>query len=134
MKREISHKEKNWARMWDAWKNNKLKEPIEQLCSYDTMMHLHGHYEYFESFENDEELEREFNIVYCNLPTVFADNLEEAYRIYMANRDNIRSGKVDSVEEENIFLKVDEFYYNFGERHIYSNLLDYALVIDRYIK
>ena len=134
MKREISHKEKNWGRMWEAWKNKKLKEPIDQLCSYDTLMHLHGHYHYFESFENDEELRNEFEILYNELPTMFADNLEEAYRIYMQNRDKLHDKEVSSFEIEEIFVKVDEFYYNFGERHIYSKLLDFALGIDRYIK
>ena len=39
------------------------------------------------------------------------ENLESAYKIYNDNKDIINSGKLDEVELEDMFMEVDEKYY-----------------------
>lgn len=133
-KKILNLRQQRWMFMWNEWLKDNLCEPLEQLCTYDNEMTSHGHLHFFESFENDDNLNYFLNILYEELPEKISENLKKAYLIYKKYKSEIKNGvEYLPLEEENIFLEVDEFYYN-NELLIYDNFIDYVISIESYLK
>lgn len=132
--KQLNLRQQKWIVMWNEWLNDNLCEPLEQLCTYDNEMTAHGHLHFFESFEDKEKLNSYLNVLYDELPKDFSKNLKKAYLIYQKYNKALASGKTYMpIEEENLFLEVDEFYYN-NELLVYDNFIDYVVSIESYIK
>lgn len=110
MRRMESYTYKKWNKMWRLWKAHRLDSPLEELVTYDNYM-AHGHFKFFEALKNDVNIKRYMFVLKQYLSKEIYDNLELAYKIYNDNKIMIHSKKIDNLELENIFMEVDEKYY-----------------------
>ena len=110
MRKMESYTYKKWNKMWRLWKLHRLDTPLEELVTYDNCM-THGHLEFFKTLKNDINIIRYMLVLKKFLSKEVYENLESAYKIYNDNKDIINSGKLDEVELEDMFMEVDEKYY-----------------------
>ena len=110
MRRMESYTYKKWNKMWGLWKSHRLDSPLEELVTYDNYM-AHGHFEFFEALKNDVNIKRYMYVLKQYLSKEVYENLELAYKIYSDNKKIIHNKKIDNLELENIFMEVDEKYY-----------------------
>ena len=92
------------------WKRKKLKTPFDELLTYDNYM-SHGHLYYFMSFKNNNLIKKHMDILMEFLPNELFKNLEEAYNVYFKYIKDNENKKMNKIEVEKIFMKVDEYYY-----------------------
>lgn len=71
----------------------------------------HGHYYFFNALKNEINIKRYMFVLKEFLSKDVYENLENAYKIYVENLSIIKSGKLDEVGLENLFMEVDEKYY-----------------------
>ena len=102
---------KRWKKMWRLWKYHKLDSPLEELVTYDNYM-THGHLCYFQHLKDDATIKRHMFVLKDFLSREFYENLEKAYKIYVDNKSKISSKKVSEFELEEMFMEVDEWYYD----------------------
>lgn len=101
---------KKWNKMWRLWKLHRLDSPLEELLTYDNCM-AHGHLEFFKTLKIDINILRYMFVLKEFLSKEVFENLESAYKIYKDNIEKINSGKLDKLELEDLFIEVDEKYY-----------------------
>ena len=101
---------KKWNKMWRLWKLHRLDSPLEELVTYDNYM-AHGHLKFFKTLKTDINILRYMFVLKEFLSTEVYENLQSAYKIYNDNKEIIYSGKLDEFELEELFLEVDEKYY-----------------------
>ena len=111
MRKMESYTYMRWKKMWRLWKRHKLDSPLEELVTYDNYM-AHGHLCYFEHLKDNSLIERHMFILKDFLTVDFYKNLEKAYKIYIDNKSEIVSKKYSEFELEDIFMEVDDWYYN----------------------
>ena len=110
MRKMESYTYKKWNKMWRLWKFHKLHSPLEELVTYDNYM-AHGHVYFFNALKNEINIKRYMFVLKEFLSKEVYENLETAYKIYVENLSLIKSGQLDDVELENMFMEVDEKYY-----------------------
>jgi len=110
MRKMESYTYMRWKKMWRLWKRCKLDSPLEELVTYDNYM-AHGHYYFFNALKNEINIKRYMFVLKEFLSKDVYENLENAYKIYVENLSIIKSGKLDEVGLENLFMEVDEKYY-----------------------
>lgn len=110
MRKMESYTYKKWNKMWRLWKLHRLHSPLEELVTYDNYM-AHGHYYFFNALKNEINIKRYMFVLKEFLSKDVYENLENAYKIYVENLSIIKSGKLDEVGLENLFMEVDEKYY-----------------------
>ena len=110
MRKMESYTYMRWKKMWRLWKRHKLDSPLEELVTYDNYM-AHGHYYFFIAIKNEINIKRYMFVLKEFLSKDVYENLENAYKIYVENLSIIKSGKLDEVGLENLFMEVDEKYY-----------------------
>jgi len=110
MRKMESYTYMRWKKMWRLWKRHKLDSPLEELVTYDNYM-AHGHYYFFNALKNEINIKRYMFVLKEFLSKDVYENLENAYKIYVENLSIIKSGKLDEVGLENLFMEVDEKYY-----------------------
>lgn len=71
----------------------------------------HGHLDFLIALKNDMNIRRYMFVLKEFLSKEVYRNLETAYKIYIENLAIIKSGKLDGVELENMFIEVDEKFY-----------------------
>ena len=111
MRKMLSCTYKRWNKMWKLWKCHKLNSPLEELVTYDNYM-CEGHYYYFKYLNNDINIRRHMFVLKEFLSKEVYDNLEKAFKLYKENESILRSNKMSSMEIEELFLEVDEFFYD----------------------
>lgn len=111
MRKMESYTYKRWSKMWRLWTRNKLNTPLDELVTYDNYM-THGHLYYFQYLKNDYDIKRNMWIIKKFLSEEMSNNLDKAYKIYQDNLSDINSKKISDFELEELFMDVDEAYYN----------------------
>ena len=111
MRKMENYTYKRWTKMWRLWTHHRLNSPLEELVTYDNYM-THGHLYYFQYLKNDYDIKRNIWIIKKYLSNEMIQNLNKAYQIYQDNLELINNKKLSDLELENLFMEVDEAFYD----------------------
>lgn len=111
MRKMENYTYKRWPKMWRLWKRHRLDSPLEELVTYDNYM-THGHLYYFQYLKKDYDIKRNIWIIKKYLSNEMIQNLDKAYQIYQDNLELINDKKLSDFELENLFMEVDEAFYD----------------------
>ena len=117
---ELTESQLKWNRMWELWTEGKVESPIGELMTYQSEINNGGHSQYFFNTGNIDDLQMNLVNILSILPKELKDNLESAYKSYMALEQN-----EDNEEAEKILEKCDDVFYE-NEHKIIRILEQYS--------
>ena len=117
---ELTDSQLKWNKMWDLWSEGKVESPIGELMTYQSEINNGGHSQYFFNTGNIDDLQMNLENILSILPKELKDNLESAYKAYMALEQN-----EDNEEAEKILEKCDDVFYE-NEHKIIRILEQYS--------
>ena len=117
---ELTESQLKWNRMWELWTEGKVESPIGELMTYQSEINNGGHSQYFFNTGNIDDLQMNLVNILSILQKELKDNLESAYKSYMALEQN-----EDNEEAEKILEKCDDVFYE-NEHKIIRILEQYS--------
>ena len=110
-------------KMWNLWTEGKAQSPYAELMTYQSEIGNGGHSQYFFNVENVGDLQKELAVLERILPVKFSENLQRAYKAYLALEEN----EDDEAAEATLEYCDNIFYEN--ESEINALLEEYAAKI-----
>ena len=123
-KRELSHEQKKWNKMWELWAENRADTPYAEVMTYQSEVNNGGHDQYFFNVEQTGDLQAEISILENVLSEELRSNLLTAYDAYQMLAD-----KESDVEWEAILERCDNVFFK-NEEEINRILKAYAAKIE----
>ncbi len=120
---KLTEEQCKWNKMWDLWAEEKAESPYAQLMTYQSEINNGGHDQYFANVENTVDLQNEISVLETILPVIHKDNLQKAYKAYLALKE-----KEDEHAEE-ILEQCDNVFYE-HETELNCVLEEYAQKIE----
>ena len=121
---ELDEEQLKWNKMWELWTEKKVKSPYSELMTYQSEINSGGHGQYFSNTENISDLQKEMAGLEKILTSVLKDNLQNAYKAYLA----IGKADVDEKSEE-ILEQCDDIFYE-NEEQINCLLKEFANTLE----
>lgn len=109
-KRELSHEQKKWNKMWELWAENRADTPYAEVMTYQSEVNNGGHDQYFLNVEQTGDLQAEISILENVLSEELRSNLLTAYDAYQMLADKESDEEWEAILEgcDNIFFKNEE--------------------------
>ena len=123
-KEEVSILEQKWNQMWSLWEEGQADSPYAELMTYQSEVSNGGHDQYFFNVENTEDLQKEMAALNTILPIKLKNNLERAYKAYLALEEKENDEKSKGILEE-----CDDILYE-NEEALNCILREYANKIE----
>lgn len=118
---ELTEAQRKWNKMWELWTEGKVDSPYAQLMTYQGEVNNGGHDQYFTNVENTSDLQKEISVLETILPAKHQNNLQTAYRAYLALEDDEHA--------EEILEQCDGVFYE-NEDELNHILEKYAATIE----
>lgn len=109
-KRELSHEQKKWNKMWELWAENRADTPYAEVMTYQSEVNNGGHDQYFLNVEQTGDLQAEISILENVLSEELRSNLLTAYDAYQMLADKESDEEWEAILEgcDNVFFKNEE--------------------------
>ena len=109
-KRELSHEQKKWNKMWELWAENRADTPYAEVMTYQSEVNNGGHDQYFLNVEQTGDLQAEISILENVLSEELRSNLLAAYDAYQMLADKESDEEWEAILEgcDNVFFKNEE--------------------------
>ena len=109
-KRELSHEQKKWNKMWELWAENRADTPYAEVMTYQSEVNNGGHDQYFLNVEQTGDLQAEISILENVLSEELRSNLLTAYDAYQMLADKESDEEWEAILEgcDNVFFKIEE--------------------------
>ena len=109
-KRELSHEQKKWNKMWELWAENRADTPYAEVMTYQSEVNNGGHDQYFLNVEQTGDLQAEISILENVLSEELRSNLMTAYDAYQMLADKESDEEWEAILEgcDNVFFKNEE--------------------------
>lgn len=109
-KRELSHEQKKWNKMWELWAENRADTPYAEVMTYQSEVNNGGHNQYFLNVEQTGDLQAEISILENVLSEELRSNLLTAYDAYQMLADKASDEEWEAILEgcDNVFFKNEE--------------------------
>ena len=109
-KRELSHEQKKWNKMWELWAENRADTPYAEVMTYQSEVNNGGHNQYFLNVEQTGDLQAEISILENVLSEELRSNLLTAYDAYQMLADKESDEEWEAILEgcDNVFFKNEE--------------------------
>lgn len=109
-KRELSHEQKKWNKMWELWAENRADTPYAEVMTYQSEVNNGGHDQYFFNVEQTGDLQAEISILENVLSEELRSNLLTAYDAYQMLADKESDEEWEAILEgcDNVFFKNEE--------------------------
>ena len=117
---ELTEEQKKWDKMWALWADGHAESPYAELMTYQGEINNGGHDQYFTNNESTGDLKKEIAALETVLPAKLIDNLQKAYKAYLALEENDNDENAEEIIE-----KCDDVFYE-NEEEINCILREYA--------
>lgn len=104
---KITDKDMKWNKMWELWVEEKVDSPYLELMTYQSENNNGGHMQFFDNVAGNGNLQKVMTELKSILSPVLIDNLENAYKAYLALEKNEDDEKAEEIIEkcDNVFFK-----------------------------
>lgn len=119
-KTKQADEQQKWNQMWSLWEEGQADSPYAELMTYQSEVSNGGHDQYFFNVENTGDLQKEMAALNTILPIKLKNNLERAYKAYLALEEKENDEKSKGILEE-----CDDIFYE-NEEALNCILREYA--------
>lgn len=107
---KLTAQQQKWNKMWELWAEEKADSPYAELMTYHSEINNGGHCQYFENFENADDIQKEMSQLEGVLPSLLVANLRIAYQAYLKWEENNRNkyAEVNLKRCDNTFLQNEQ--------------------------
>ena len=121
---QLTDEQKKWNKMWELWSEGEADSPYAELMTYQSEINNGGHDQYFFNVGNTGDLQKEMSVLETVLSENLKNNLQKAYKAYLALEE-----KEDDEKAEEIMEECDDVFYE-NEEEINHILEQYSAKIE----
>ena len=121
---QLTDEQKKWNKMWELWTEEEADSPYAELMTYQSEVNNGGHDQYFFNVGNTGDLQKEMSVLETVLSENLKNNLQKAYKAYLALEE-----KEDDEKAEEIMEECDDVFYE-NEEEINHILEQYSAKIE----
>ena len=116
---KLTEEQKKWNKMWDLWTEEQIDSPYAEVMTYQSEINNGGHDQYFSNVINTGDLQKEMSALASILSTKLNNNLQKAYKAYLALEENEDDENAQAIIEEcdDMFYENEEELNRILEEH-----------------